>query len=367
MARRSRNFSPIGSIERGVALCPEDRKAEGIVADLTVRENIILAMQASRGWFRHLGTQRAVRDRGPVHQAAEHRDAVGRSAGQEPERRQPAEGDPGPLAGHRPAPSDPRRTDPRHRRGHQGGHPEAGPRRWPRKASRASSSRRSWRRCCAPAIASWSCATARRSTEFAGEVDEQELMQAIAGSERHERGSRTALRAAGVSGQPAALPARRPGRSSCSSTSSRSPGSSPRDQGWPPLRQPDRHPAQQHADHDAGDRDDPRHRDRRRGPLGRRDHGDRRLGGLHPDRSADRRAQPPGDITAVVGDPTYSFAPIPVVIVASLRGCPGCGLWNGVLCLVRADPADGGHADPDDRRPGHRPAHHQLDQDHHLQ
>jgi simple sugar transport system ATP-binding protein len=51
-----RKFSPIGSIERGVALCPEDRKAEGIVADLTVRENIIMAMQASRGWFRHLGT-----------------------------------------------------------------------------------------------------------------------------------------------------------------------------------------------------------------------------------------------------------------------------------------------------------------------
>ena len=48
-------FSPIGSIERGVALCPEDRKAEGIVAELSVRENIVMAMQASRGWFRHLG------------------------------------------------------------------------------------------------------------------------------------------------------------------------------------------------------------------------------------------------------------------------------------------------------------------------
>ena len=51
-----RKFSPIGSIERGVALCPEDRKAEGIVADLTVRENIIMAVQASRGWLRHLST-----------------------------------------------------------------------------------------------------------------------------------------------------------------------------------------------------------------------------------------------------------------------------------------------------------------------
>jgi galactofuranose transport system ATP-binding protein len=49
------DYSPSGSIGRGVALCPEDRKAEGIVPDLTVRENIILAMQASLGWFRHLG------------------------------------------------------------------------------------------------------------------------------------------------------------------------------------------------------------------------------------------------------------------------------------------------------------------------
>ncbi len=52
-----RNFTPLASIKRGVALCPEDRKAEGIVGDLTVRENIILAMQASRGWFRHMSTQ----------------------------------------------------------------------------------------------------------------------------------------------------------------------------------------------------------------------------------------------------------------------------------------------------------------------
>jgi simple sugar transport system ATP-binding protein len=50
------DFSPLDSIERGVALCPEDRKAEGILGDLTVRENIILALQASRGWIRYLST-----------------------------------------------------------------------------------------------------------------------------------------------------------------------------------------------------------------------------------------------------------------------------------------------------------------------
>ncbi len=48
------HFSPLHSIGRGVALCPEDRKAEGIVDDLTVRENIVLAVQAGRGWLRYL-------------------------------------------------------------------------------------------------------------------------------------------------------------------------------------------------------------------------------------------------------------------------------------------------------------------------
>lgn len=51
------DHSPLGSIKRGVALCPEDRKAAGIVDDLTVRENIILAMQASKGWFKYLSLQ----------------------------------------------------------------------------------------------------------------------------------------------------------------------------------------------------------------------------------------------------------------------------------------------------------------------
>ncbi len=46
--------SPLNAIELGVALCPEDRKAEGIADELTVRENIILALQAHQGWFKYL-------------------------------------------------------------------------------------------------------------------------------------------------------------------------------------------------------------------------------------------------------------------------------------------------------------------------
>jgi simple sugar transport system ATP-binding protein len=51
------DYSPRGSLARGVALCPEDRKAAGIVDDLSIRENIILAIQASKGWFKYLSLQ----------------------------------------------------------------------------------------------------------------------------------------------------------------------------------------------------------------------------------------------------------------------------------------------------------------------
>ncbi|OLE24636.1 MAG: sugar ABC transporter ATP-binding protein [Catenulispora sp. 13_1_20CM_3_70_7] len=48
--------SPADAIERGIAFCSEDRKAEGLVPELTIRENIILALQASRGWTRPIPT-----------------------------------------------------------------------------------------------------------------------------------------------------------------------------------------------------------------------------------------------------------------------------------------------------------------------
>ncbi len=52
------HFSPLESLKRGIALCPEDRKAEGVVGDLTIRENIILALQARYGWFKFLSPQK---------------------------------------------------------------------------------------------------------------------------------------------------------------------------------------------------------------------------------------------------------------------------------------------------------------------
>ncbi len=49
------SFSPRHSVRSGIAFCPEDRKAEGLVGELSVRENIMLSLQAKRGWLNPLG------------------------------------------------------------------------------------------------------------------------------------------------------------------------------------------------------------------------------------------------------------------------------------------------------------------------
>jgi simple sugar transport system ATP-binding protein len=49
---------PEAAIARGMAFCPENRKEEGLIPELTVRENIILAMQAARGWARPIPRDR---------------------------------------------------------------------------------------------------------------------------------------------------------------------------------------------------------------------------------------------------------------------------------------------------------------------
>ena len=41
--KRMKRLSPAASLREGIALLPEDRKAEGIIPDLSVRENIVLA------------------------------------------------------------------------------------------------------------------------------------------------------------------------------------------------------------------------------------------------------------------------------------------------------------------------------------
>lgn len=46
--------SPLDAMKLGMAYLPEDRKKDGILADLSVRENIIIALQAKRGMFHPL-------------------------------------------------------------------------------------------------------------------------------------------------------------------------------------------------------------------------------------------------------------------------------------------------------------------------
>ena len=50
--------SPRKAIKQGFGLLPEDRKEEGIIGELTVRENIVLALQAKLGWTRTLSRKR---------------------------------------------------------------------------------------------------------------------------------------------------------------------------------------------------------------------------------------------------------------------------------------------------------------------
>ncbi len=46
--------NPLDAMMKGMAYLPEDRKADGLLADLSVKENIIIALQAKRGLFRRL-------------------------------------------------------------------------------------------------------------------------------------------------------------------------------------------------------------------------------------------------------------------------------------------------------------------------
>ncbi len=46
--------NPMDALKRGMAFLPEDRKEEGIIGDLSVRENLIIALQARTGMFKLL-------------------------------------------------------------------------------------------------------------------------------------------------------------------------------------------------------------------------------------------------------------------------------------------------------------------------
>ncbi len=50
------NFSaPRDAIVAGLGLCPEDRKHDGILGPLSIRENMVLARQIKQGWWKYIG------------------------------------------------------------------------------------------------------------------------------------------------------------------------------------------------------------------------------------------------------------------------------------------------------------------------
>jgi galactofuranose transport system ATP-binding protein len=63
--RAVRLKSPRDAIRRGFGLCPEERKADGLIGALSIRENIALALQGRQGWLRRLSrkAQEEVADR----------------------------------------------------------------------------------------------------------------------------------------------------------------------------------------------------------------------------------------------------------------------------------------------------------------
>jgi monosaccharide-transporting ATPase len=52
--RAARVGSPSAAVALGMAFLPEDRKTDGIVSELSLRENIVLALQARRGMWNYL-------------------------------------------------------------------------------------------------------------------------------------------------------------------------------------------------------------------------------------------------------------------------------------------------------------------------
>lgn len=58
---RLESISPKKAINNGISLCPEDRKTAGLIGDLSVRENMILALQVKRGILNFMSMEKQKR------------------------------------------------------------------------------------------------------------------------------------------------------------------------------------------------------------------------------------------------------------------------------------------------------------------
>jgi monosaccharide-transporting ATPase len=57
--KRVKIKTPLDAMKQGIGYLPEDRKGDGIIAELSVRDNIILALQVLKGFFRPLSKKQA--------------------------------------------------------------------------------------------------------------------------------------------------------------------------------------------------------------------------------------------------------------------------------------------------------------------
>jgi monosaccharide-transporting ATPase len=57
--KRVKIKAPIHALKQGIGYLPEDRKGDGIIDDLSVRDNIILALQVMKGFFRPFSRKQA--------------------------------------------------------------------------------------------------------------------------------------------------------------------------------------------------------------------------------------------------------------------------------------------------------------------
>jgi simple sugar transport system ATP-binding protein len=51
--------TPLHAIQHGIGYLPEDRKDDGIIADLSVRDNIVLTLQVLKGFFKPFSMKQA--------------------------------------------------------------------------------------------------------------------------------------------------------------------------------------------------------------------------------------------------------------------------------------------------------------------
>jgi simple sugar transport system ATP-binding protein len=59
--KKAKIRKPIDAMKLGIAYLPEDRKRDGIIGDLSVRENIILALQVKTGFFKPFSRAKQVK------------------------------------------------------------------------------------------------------------------------------------------------------------------------------------------------------------------------------------------------------------------------------------------------------------------